>query len=47
MFQPGDRSKINGALFKLDRRIVKPDKAMSDEALGTRLWDELSRRTGL
>jgi hypothetical protein len=36
-----DRSAINGALFKLDKRIEKPDRAMSDEVLGQRLWDEL------
>ncbi len=38
---------INGALFKLDRLVEKPDRAMNDEALGTRLWDELARRTAL
>ena len=42
-----DRSAINGALFKLDKRIEKPDKAMNDEVLGKRLWDELVLRTGL
>ncbi len=36
-----DRSALNGALFKLGKRVERPDKAMSDEALGTRLWDEL------
>jgi NAD(P)-dependent dehydrogenase (short-subunit alcohol dehydrogenase family) len=36
-----DRSALNGALFKLDKRVEKPDKAMADEALGQRLWDEL------
>jgi NAD(P)-dependent dehydrogenase (short-subunit alcohol dehydrogenase family) len=36
-----DRSTLNGALFKLDKRVEKPDKAMADEALGKRLWDEL------
>jgi NAD(P)-dependent dehydrogenase (short-subunit alcohol dehydrogenase family) len=36
-----DRSALNGALFKLNKRIEKPDRAMSDEALGKRLWDEL------
>jgi NAD(P)-dependent dehydrogenase (short-subunit alcohol dehydrogenase family) len=36
-----DRSALNGALFKLDKRVEKPDKAMADEALGKRLWDEL------
>jgi len=42
-----DRSAINGALFKLDRRVEKPDKAMKDEVLGKRLWAELVRLTGL
>ncbi len=42
-----DRSAINGALFKLDKRIEKPDKAMNDEVLGKRLWDELALLTGL
>ncbi len=42
-----DRTAINGAYFKLSKRIERPDKAMNDEVLGTRLWDELVRRTGL
>jgi NAD(P)-dependent dehydrogenase (short-subunit alcohol dehydrogenase family) len=42
-----DRSAINGALFKLDKRVQKPDKAMNDEELGKRLWDELVRLTEL
>ena len=42
-----DRSAINGALFKLDKRVDKPDEAMSDEVVGKRLWDELVRLTGL
>jgi NAD(P)-dependent dehydrogenase (short-subunit alcohol dehydrogenase family) len=41
-----DRSALNGALFKLGRRVEKLDKAMSDEALGKRLWDELVALTG-
>ena len=41
-----DRSELNGALFKLGKRVEKPDKAMSDEALGDRLWDELVALTG-
>ena len=36
-----DRQALNGALFKLDKRIKKLDRAMNDEALGSRLWDEL------
>ncbi len=42
-----DRSAINGALFKRDKRVKKPDKAMNDEVLGKRLWDELDLLTGL
>ena len=42
-----DRSAINGALFKLDKRVVKPDKAMNDEVEGKRLWAELEILTGL
>ena len=42
-----DRSSINGALFKLNKRVKKPDKAMSDEEFGNRLWNELVRLTGL
>jgi NAD(P)-dependent dehydrogenase (short-subunit alcohol dehydrogenase family) len=42
-----DRRAINGALFKLDKRIEKRDKAMNDEVIGKRLWDELVRLTEL
>ena len=42
-----DRCAINGALFKLDKRVKKPDKAMNDEEMGHRLWDELMLLTGL
>ena len=47
MLSRQDRSAINGALFKLYKRIEKPDKAMSDRALGERLWNELVLLTGL
>ena len=47
MLSHKDRSAINGALFKLDKRIKKPDKAMNDEGSGKRLWDELVLLTGL
>ncbi len=47
MLSHRDRSAINGALFKLDKRVEKPDKAMNDEVLGKRLWDELVLLTGL
>ncbi|MCK4971638.1 MAG: hypothetical protein KAS77_13975, partial [Thermoplasmata archaeon] len=42
-----DCSAINGALFKLDKRVNKPNKAMNDEVLGKRLWDELVLLTEL
>jgi len=41
-----DRDAINGALFKLNKRIKKRDKAMNDEEMGKRLWGELARLTG-
>ena len=47
MLSHKDRSAINGALFNLDKRVEKPDKAMNDEVLGKRLWDELDLLTGL
>ncbi len=47
MLSHRDRSAINGALFKLDKRVEKPDKAMNDDVLGKRLWDELVLLTGL
>lgn len=40
-----DREEINGALFKLDKRINKPDKAMEDEISGKKLWDQLVKIT--
>jgi NAD(P)-dependent dehydrogenase (short-subunit alcohol dehydrogenase family) len=46
MLSHRDRSAINGALFKLDKRVEKPDKAMNDEVMGKRLWDELVLLTG-
>jgi NAD(P)-dependent dehydrogenase (short-subunit alcohol dehydrogenase family) len=42
-----DGQAINGALFKLGKRVTKPDKAMSDEAAGRRLWAELARMTAI
>ncbi len=47
MLSHQDRDAINGGLFKLDKSIWKPDKAMNDKASGERLWDELLRLTGL
>ncbi len=34
MLSQRDRSEINGALFKLDKRVEKPDRVMNDEVLG-------------
>ena len=45
MLEYPDREAINGALFKLGKRVTKPDKAMCDTAAGRRLWDELVRIT--
>jgi NAD(P)-dependent dehydrogenase (short-subunit alcohol dehydrogenase family) len=42
-----DRSELNGALFKLDRRVTRPDKAMGDEVSGKRLWEALVLLAGL
>lgn len=42
-----DRPAMNGGLFKLEKRMASPDKAMTDEELGKRLWDELARQTQL
>jgi len=42
-----DRSELNGALFKLNKRVEEPDKAMNDEVLGKRLWERLVRLTDL
>ena len=47
MLSDRERPAINGALFKLDRRVAKPDRAMNDEALGKRLWKELVQLTGI
>jgi retinol dehydrogenase-12 len=47
MLSVQDRSEINGALYKLGKRVEKPDKAMSDRMLGKRLWDELEILTGV
>jgi hypothetical protein len=46
MLSHRDRSALNGALFKLDKRVEKPDKAMTDTASGKRLWDALVLLTG-
>ena len=40
-----DRNAINGAFFKLNRRIQKGDKIMNDAELGKRFWGELEKLT--
>jgi len=47
MLSHQDRSELNGALYKLYKRIDRPDKAMNDKVAGTKLWDELVLLTGL
>ena len=47
MISTKDRSAINSVLFKLDKPVEKPDKAMNDEVAGKRLWHELVLFTGL
>jgi len=47
MLSHQDRRAMNGALLKLNQHVLKPDKAMKDEELGKRLWDELVLLTGL
>ena len=42
-----NRNAINGAFFKLNRRIRKGDKIMNDAELGKRFWDELEKLTEL
>jgi NAD(P)-dependent dehydrogenase (short-subunit alcohol dehydrogenase family) len=42
-----DLNAINGAMFKLNKKVEKPDEAMNDEVLGKRLWNELVLLTGL
>ena len=45
MLEHPDRQAINGALFKLGKRVTKPDKAMADTESCRRLWEELVRLT--
>lgn len=47
MLSTPDRQAVNGALFKLGKRVTKPDRAMSDTVAGHRLWHELEAMTGL
>ena len=42
-----DRKTINGNLYKLHKRLDKKDKAMTDEMLGKRFWEELVQKTQL
>ncbi len=45
MLSDRDRASINGSLFVLDKRAGRPDRAMSDQTLGARLWDRLELAT--
>lgn len=47
MLSSQDNNAINGTLFKLYKRVEKPDKAMNDKVLGKRFWDELVKLTEL
>jgi hypothetical protein len=42
-----DRQTLNGAMFKLDKRVNKPDPVMNDNVSGAKLWDKLVQFTGL
>ena len=42
-----DRRAINGEMFKLDKRVEKPDLAMNDEEQGKKLWEALDAITGI
>ena len=46
-FSYEDRRELNGALFKLDKRVGTPDRAMGDEELGKKLWAGLVLLTEL
>ena len=41
MLSHQDRNAINGAMFRLYKRIKKPDRVMNDRSLGERFWDRL------
>jgi len=45
MLTTADHQALNGALVKLGKRVTKLDEAMTDEAAGRRLWNELVRMT--
>ena len=45
VFTHPDRAALNGALYKLGKRIEKPDRAMQDVASGQRLWAKLVQMT--
>jgi NAD(P)-dependent dehydrogenase (short-subunit alcohol dehydrogenase family) len=46
MLSSTDRSAISGAMFRLGKRVKKPDAAMNDKVLGSRLWEALVLLTG-
>jgi len=41
MLEHPDRNSLNGAIFRLDKRLNKTDKDMNDMETGKRLWDAL------
>ncbi len=45
MLSTRNNDAINGALFKLNRRMRRPDKAMNDVESGSRLWERLVQLT--
>ena len=47
LFFSEPRAALSGTLFKLGKRIEKPDRAMHDVASGQRLWAQLVQMTGL
>lgn len=42
-----ERESINGAYFKLGKRVQQADQDMSDEVVGEKLWTELEKLSGL
>lgn len=43
---PERRHELDGALYRWDRRVARPDPAMQDEALGAALWGRVVDLTG-
>lgn len=47
LMEQKDPRDLNGALYRLDRRVHKPDAAMNDLATGRRLWERLTQMVHL